>query len=655
MPTTVYGIPVPTQAEAEILVAKAEMERAQEAAREAMWKSVKDFLFSGPPPKPVPRVGDNAYMKYQRTKLTRDLDLAGQDEMFPLDKKIETMIREIIEDRVQEINRNSYAGMTYGVPFWYGGLKCPAREHNVITPLIGGDAAFAKVAEIMRKATKTIDIAFWGIDMDMLLNRASLLKRSNTHYEYDPEYLLSSIILKKAKEGVKINILKWTHVALKEPGAMTFGNPKENHDASSAWFFHLVNTNGTRSIPQLSGKEQYSYLKNIKFLDIPSTSRWSMFPSFHQKIVLTDIADPENHNCMVMGHNMQWIYWDDSNMDNDNPKRDLHIQRQKSVWTTELREAANARPTDTTEHVFSPPVAEYERHQPWLDVSTHVRGPCAVDVYENFRHLIGLHGHPLPDPGLDPTRYVMKPDESKTQTAQVSATFDERYVYDAFLNYISSVFLGRKYVLVLSQYFRFYNLLPTIIKMMREKRQVLDEDMPIFFVVTNEFGKAPDKPSPNQEDDSVYKAGTIGEGANTESDGGWTYKSVEALKDTGVKCVFCQMVTPGIVAENWRDIYIHAKVLIVDDVFYGVGSSNFNLRSLLKDEEMNIFSHNPVRAAELRSELWARFFNGEEYADVMGNQVKFLKSVTDAQRNTKTRLRRLKTTETIRHLGQDVY
>ncbi len=63
-------------------------------------------------------------------------------------------------------------------------------------------------------------------------------------------------------------------------------------------------------------------------------------------------------------------------------------------------------------------------------------------------------------------------------------------------------------------------------------------------------------------------------------------------------------------------IYVHAKMMIVDDVFLGLGSANLNRRGLFHDGEINVFTvpealratrPNPVTA--LRTRLWAEMFD----------------------------------------------
>lgn len=64
------------------------------------------------------------------------------------------------------------------------------------------------------------------------------------------------------------------------------------------------------------------------------------------------------------------------------------------------------------------------------------------------------------------------------------------------------------------------------------------------------------------------------------------------------------------------NIYVHAKMMICDDVFLGVGSANLNRRGLFHDGEINIFTmpealratpNNPIMA--LRRRLWAEMLD----------------------------------------------
>ena len=59
-------------------------------------------------------------------------------------------------------------------------------------------------------------------------------------------------------------------------------------------------------------------------------------------------------------------------------------------------------------------------------------------------------------------------------------------------------------------------------------------------------------------------------------------------------------------AGKLRDVvYVHAKIGIVDDTWFTVGSANLNAHSLFNDTEMNVVSLDPSLARETRLRLWA--------------------------------------------------
>jgi phosphatidylserine/phosphatidylglycerophosphate/cardiolipin synthase-like enzyme len=56
--------------------------------------------------------------------------------------------------------------------------------------------------------------------------------------------------------------------------------------------------------------------------------------------------------------------------------------------------------------------------------------------------------------------------------------------------------------------------------------------------------------------------------------------------------------------EEYEEIYIHAKVAIVDDVVFTLGSANLNLRSMAIDSELNLVSDAQEVAYKLRCDLF---------------------------------------------------
>ena len=57
-------------------------------------------------------------------------------------------------------------------------------------------------------------------------------------------------------------------------------------------------------------------------------------------------------------------------------------------------------------------------------------------------------------------------------------------------------------------------------------------------------------------------------------------------------------------AQRYREIYIHSKLMIIDDSMFTLGSANLNLRSFAVDSEINIASDNAEKAKDLRQRVW---------------------------------------------------
>jgi phosphatidylserine/phosphatidylglycerophosphate/cardiolipin synthase-like enzyme len=72
----------------------------------------------------------------------------------------------------------------------------------------------------------------------------------------------------------------------------------------------------------------------------------------------------------------------------------------------------------------------------------------------------------------------------------------------------------------------------------------------------------------------------------------------------GLKVHICTLVAPDSPPDNWLEVYIHSKLMIIDDVFTTLGSANINERSMSSDSELNICVEDPAVARPLRRQLW---------------------------------------------------
>jgi phosphatidylserine/phosphatidylglycerophosphate/cardiolipin synthase-like enzyme len=84
----------------------------------------------------------------------------------------------------------------------------------------------------------------------------------------------------------------------------------------------------------------------------------------------------------------------------------------------------------------------------------------------------------------------------------------------------------------------------------------------------------------------------------------------------GIKVCTAMLNACGSDGREWRyrEIYIHSKLLLIDDVFCTLGSANLNQRSMTADSEMNLATIDPKLTMDLRRRIWSqlsgRFFDG---------------------------------------------
>lgn len=97
--------------------------------------------------------------------------------------------------------------------------------------------------------------------------------------------------------------------------------------------------------------------------------------------------------------------------------------------------------------------------------------------------------------------------------------------------------------------------------------------------------------------------------------------AVEAdLNIPGLKVHVCSLVAPDSPAgKDWMPVYIHSKLMIVDDVFTTHGSANINTRSMQVDSELNIAHEWASVTQGLRRRLWNLHTGGKGGQDDAGD------------------------------------
>jgi phosphatidylserine/phosphatidylglycerophosphate/cardiolipin synthase-like enzyme len=96
---------------------------------------------------------------------------------------------------------------------------------------------------------------------------------------------------------------------------------------------------------------------------------------------------------------------------------------------------------------------------------------------------------------------------------------------------------------------------------------------------------------------------------------------------------------------RYREIYIHSKLLLVDDGFFTLGSANLNQRSMAVDSEINLATSDSRHATALRKRIWSQLtgelYDGgnatrQEIAETFTDWVKLMKKNKERQKSPST-------------------
>ncbi|QWT45790.1 phospholipase D-like domain-containing protein [Azospira inquinata] len=104
---------------------------------------------------------------------------------------------------------------------------------------------------------------------------------------------------------------------------------------------------------------------------------------------------------------------------------------------------------------------------------------------------------------------------------------------------------------------------------------------------------------------------------------------VTAIDRPGLKCHICTLVAPNTPQGHpWVPVYVHAKLMLIDDAFMTLGSANLNTRSMQVDSELNIAHHRPEITTPTRKHLWGLHTKSKSGEEALG-----LKGMAEAYKN----------------------
>lgn len=376
------------------------------------------------------------------------------------------------------------------------------------------------------------------------------------------------------------------------------------------------------------------------------------FPTHHQKPILIDYAHDGGRDAIgyVMGLNSVTDYWDSADHPIDHSLRE--------TWSAS-KVAGELKHTKVTQNPEKRVGAgQYKHARPLQDYACRVVGPALKSLHHNFEKGWNLFApNALKTKELTdlPPRIPTLPRNPRNAVQIVRTQPHEREKSIKEL-YFQSTSYARNYIYIENQYFYY----PEFARHLKEERRKFcsewdrlsnkpilevprlhlfiviphpedDGMVPRTFDALTELGSS--ETMPNQADlvDSGKMSQNYASAKYAEYDldlkdeQGNPLKvtarnkvldrpSLEKLGNTlGLKVSVARLRTSGMVGGKmaYREIYIHSKLMLIDDVFVTLGSANLNQRSMSVDSEINIAATGEEGAEKLRERVFMLHSGGE--------------------------------------------
>jgi phosphatidylserine/phosphatidylglycerophosphate/cardiolipin synthase-like enzyme len=211
----------------------------------------------------------------------------------------------------------------------------------------------------------------------------------------------------------------------------------------------------------------------------------------------------------------------------------------------------------------------------WHDGCARIEGPVVGDIAEHFRmrwnEVTGqtLAAAAPPAPAGDVELQIVRTIPEKVYDAKPKGQFS---ILESYVRALKS---AERFVYIENQFL----WSPEIEAILHQK--IVDPPHPDFRLLL----LLPSKPNSGSDD----TRGVLGH-------------LIDADDDAGRVLACTLFARAGNVADP---IYIHAKIAVIDDKWFTLGSANLNEHSLFNDTEMNVVSHDPEVARQTRIRLWS--------------------------------------------------
>lgn len=407
--------------------------------------------------------------------------------------------------------------------------------------LVDGEEAWSRVADDLETATSEVQIATWMCRPDLELRRAYELAAREP--EEREAMRMGAVLERLARAGVKVRLLVW----------------------------------GMAGTPLVDRWMRRWFWRGDDNIDLLEQDHPSIVGSYHQKTLTID-----GHVAYCGGMNIKENDWDTT------AHRVFDVRRFP----------ASARPIDRVDTLarFEPPPF-VPRH----DLVVRIEGPAAFDLLGNFaerwreslaarrsvvtrivdyaRSLGGAAPHPsVPPPEPPPAQERASVGSHWVQIVRTTPGGEEGILGA----YYRSIYNARRYIYIENQYFRS----PLV---GRALAQALARNPRLRLVV------------------AVWPVND-GEVSLLDPSGYWTARTLETIRAVRPEFRLTRLVAwerdaDGVI--QWVPIDLHAKVMIIDDVWVTVGSANINDRGFKTESEINAVILDRGIARGLRIRLMA--------------------------------------------------
>ncbi|GAB2861510.1 hypothetical protein GCM10027277_32750 [Pseudoduganella ginsengisoli] len=388
-----------------------------------------------------------------------------------------------------------------------------------------------------------------------------------------------------------------------------------------------------------------------------------LFATHHQKMVLIDYERRQAAIGYVMGHNSITDYWDTKQHKFQDARRERFYKKNPTeAWNQGpdlgTTSGGTYTPTEYEQQQKERAVQSFlDRNSfvamPYQDVSCRVCGPILYDLNHNFcqawresreqmslatealwaatrnsvadvflriTQAVGDHIEPRASEAFIRQRqqipfkaFASEQFQHSMQLLRTQPQHKEKTIKECYANLTR---LTYHYMFIQNQYVQYKDWVEYLFDCISEKR-LLGYKAPLYLFILTSTPERAGMDVPTYE--VAYRVGysqamPVIQALNQRNfEQGVKEKPLTPaeLSLQGINVVMgsmwtCKEVPAGrkLMADEYEEIYIHAKVAIVDDSAFTIGSANLNLRSMAIDSELNVLSQAKDAAYQLRCELF---------------------------------------------------